>query len=209
MVGSIAVQQFFEEAFVSESGQIVCRANLVHKRQRNSPGHPLPRNIRQIPTAAQESFHHLDFAFSEAVEFSGKSTGLNDRRNAGHSPAMQTPAQTPAPQLRARARRPCPQPCRPHAGPRTNKNRDQSDRIKRRRHHVESAQQIPDRRFPKCDRPAIFANHSQLQPALARSLSIPDPFEESEVTGEESRRHNDRERPGPISAHCVSCSPKA
>src|SRR6185312_4433156 len=68
----IAVQQLFKEAFVSEGGEIITRSKFVKNRQRDSPGHPLPRHLRQIPATTKKRFHYLDLGFSETVQTRGE-----------------------------------------------------------------------------------------------------------------------------------------
>ena len=81
------------------------------------------------------------------------------------------------------------------------KDHDQPDRIDRQDkagNGVADSQQISRDRFPQCERPAVVADDAQLQQPLARRLAVPEPFEDDEVTGEESEEDKDQDRDRPF-----------
>src|SRR5260370_40826410 len=79
-----------------------------------------------------------------------------------------------------------------------SENRNQPDRIEHDRLDVDEAQEVSHHGFKETNRPAIFANHAQLQPTLYRGLSSPQPFKQNEVSVPNDECDDDEQRSNPL-----------
>src|ERR1044072_2366264 len=193
------MQQLFQKTFVSKRREVQNPPQLIKNRYRHAPLHPLPRHVRQIPTPAQKSFHDLNLRVSQTVQTRRKTHGLE--RTTQRRIAHRT-------RKHLRKRRRLRFTFTHHDRSRHHstdaliairrKDRYQTDRVERYGHHVERTKQVPHRRFPKRDRPAVFTQHAQFHPALARRLPAPNPLEEREVTREDQKHDHDHRGEHPL-----------
>src|SRR5215203_3251049 len=74
--GAVAVEEFFEEAFVGELRAVVVGAELVEQGRGDAPGHPLAGHLLHVPAAAQERLDHLDLGLRKCGEVGAEVKGL-------------------------------------------------------------------------------------------------------------------------------------